>query len=51
MGKEGFLRDETVISAAKYQLIVAAEAAQAICDHIAARVAERAPDGYRVEIT
>jgi uncharacterized protein YutE (UPF0331/DUF86 family) len=38
--------DETVTSAAKYQLIVAAEAAQAICNHIAARVAERAPASY-----
>lgn len=46
MGKEGFLRDETVVSSAKYQLIVAAEAAQAICNHVAARVAERAPAGY-----
>lgn len=46
MTKEGFLSDDTVISSAKYQLIVAAEAAQAICNHIAARVAERTPDSY-----
>ncbi len=46
MTKEEFLSDDTVISSAKYQLIVAAEAAQAICNHIAARVAERTPDSY-----
>lgn len=46
MPKEDYLGDETVVSSAKYQLIVAAEAAQAICNHIVARVAERAPAGY-----
>lgn len=41
-----FLKDETIISAAKYQLIVATEAAQSICNHLAARVAKRAPASY-----
>ncbi|MTI80442.1 MAG: DUF86 domain-containing protein [Firmicutes bacterium] len=41
-----FLADETVISAANYQLIVAIEAAQNICNHLAARVAKKAPTSY-----
>ncbi|WP_031518056.1 type VII toxin-antitoxin system HepT family RNase toxin [Desulfofalx alkaliphila] len=41
-----FLADETVVSAAKYQLIVAIEAAQNICNHLVARLARRAPVSY-----
>ncbi|MGQ9531359.1 MAG: type VII toxin-antitoxin system HepT family RNase toxin [Desulfotomaculales bacterium] len=44
--RQAFLADQTVLSAAKYQLIVAIEAAQAICNHLAARVARRAPSSY-----
>jgi uncharacterized protein YutE (UPF0331/DUF86 family) len=46
LDKDGFLADDTVVSSAKYQLIVLAEAAQAICNHVVARVAERTPIGY-----
>lgn len=44
--QEKFLQDPTLISAAKYQLVVAIEAAQGICNHLAARVARRAPTSY-----
>lgn len=44
--RQAFLADQTVLAAAKYQLIVAIEAAQAICNHLAARVARRAPSSY-----
>jgi uncharacterized protein YutE (UPF0331/DUF86 family) len=44
--RDKFLQDETLLSAAKYQLIVAIEAAQNICNHIAARVAKKAPVSY-----
>ncbi|MCG0278586.1 MAG: DUF86 domain-containing protein [Thermanaeromonas sp.] len=43
---EEFLSDEVLISGAKYQLIVAIEAAQGICNHLAARVAKEAPVSY-----
>ncbi|SMB98241.1 Uncharacterized conserved protein YutE, UPF0331/DUF86 family [Thermanaeromonas toyohensis ToBE] len=43
---EEFLSDEMLISGAKYQLIVAIEAAQSICNHLAARVAKEAPASY-----
>lgn len=41
-----FLKDEIIISGAKYQLILAIEAAQSICNHLAARVAKEAPSSY-----
>ncbi|MEW6697222.1 MAG: type VII toxin-antitoxin system HepT family RNase toxin [Bacillota bacterium] len=44
--KESFLKDEIMMSAAKYQLILAIEAAQNICNHLAARVARTAPTSY-----
>lgn len=44
--KESFLKDEIMMSAAKYQLILAIEAAQNICNHLAARVARTAPASY-----
>ncbi|MCF8009873.1 MAG: DUF86 domain-containing protein [Clostridiales bacterium] len=44
--KSEFLQDETIISAAKYQLIVAIEASQNICNHLAARLANRVPSSY-----
>lgn len=45
-GKENFLNDAIVISAAKYQLILAIEAALNICNHLAARVAREVPASY-----
>jgi len=44
--KHDFLANETILSAAKYQLLVAIEAAQTICSHLAARVAKKAPASY-----
>ena len=44
--KKGFLTDQIIISGAKYQLILAIEAAQNICNHLAARVAKEAPESY-----
>lgn len=44
--EQDFLEDETTLSATKYQLVVAIEAAQAICNHLAARVAKKAPISY-----
>jgi len=41
-----FYRDEILVSGAKYQLILAIEAAQSICNHLAARVAKEAPRSY-----
>ncbi|WP_066637307.1 type VII toxin-antitoxin system HepT family RNase toxin [Desulfolucanica intricata] len=46
MPRDKFLADETVVSAAKYQLLIGIEAAQNICNHLAARVAKRAPVSY-----
>lgn len=44
--KEDFLNDQVVISGAKYQLILAIEAAQSICNHLVARMAKEAPKSY-----
>lgn len=44
--EEDFLKDQIVASGAKYQLILAIEAAQNICNHLAARVAREAPESY-----
>ncbi|MHB8986821.1 MAG: type VII toxin-antitoxin system HepT family RNase toxin [Eubacteriales bacterium] len=43
---EKFLNDKKGNAAAKYYLIVATEAAIDICNHLAARVASRAPGSY-----
>lgn len=44
--KAQFLADETVVDAAKYRLVVAAEAAISICTHLAARLARTSPSSY-----
>lgn len=46
IGIENFLNDEITMSGAKYQLILAIEAAQSICNHLAARVAKVPPASY-----
>lgn len=46
MEKEVFLNDQIVVSGAKYQIILAIEAAQNICNHLAARVAKEPPRSY-----
>lgn len=43
---EDFLADRKGIAAAKYYLIMATEAAIDLCNHMAARVANRAPASY-----
>lgn len=43
---EKFLDDQKGNAAAKYYLIVATEAAIDICNHLAARIASRAPGSY-----
>ena len=44
--KEEFLADQTVVDAAKYRLVVAAEAAISICTHLAARLAQTSANSY-----
>ena len=44
--REQFLADQTVVDAAKYRLVVAAEAAISICTHLAARLARTSPNSY-----
>lgn len=41
-----FLEDQILVSGAKYQMILAIEAAQSICNHLVARVAKEAPCSY-----
>ncbi len=41
-----FYKDEILVSGAKYQLILGIEAAQNICNHMAARVAKEVPRSY-----
>lgn len=41
-----FYKDEILISGVKYQLILSIEAAQSICNHLAARIAKEAPRSY-----
>jgi uncharacterized protein YutE (UPF0331/DUF86 family) len=41
-----FLSDRRAVDSAKYQLIVAAEAALDICNHLAARKGARSPHDY-----
>ncbi|MBC7104999.1 MAG: DUF86 domain-containing protein [Firmicutes bacterium] len=43
---EEFLADARGVAASKYHLIVAAEAAIDVCNHLAARLARRAPNSY-----
>ncbi|AGL01676.1 HepT-like ribonuclease domain-containing protein [Desulfoscipio gibsoniae] len=38
---DDFLSDEILMSGSKYQLILSIEAAQTICNHLAARVAKQ----------
>lgn len=44
--REMFVADPRTINSAKYLLIVAAEAALDICNHLAARKAARSPEDY-----
>lgn len=44
--REAFLADRRVTNSAKYLLIVAAEAALDICNHLAARRGARSPEDY-----
>lgn len=44
--KKDFLDDQIIVSGAKYQIVLAIEAAQNICNHLAARVAKEAPESY-----
>ena len=44
--REIFLADSRAINSAKYLLIVAAEAALDICNHLAARRGARSPEDY-----
>lgn len=46
LGQESFLRDSRLVNSAKYLLIVAAEAALDICNHLAARKGGRSPQDY-----
>jgi len=41
-----YMNDSKGIAASKYYLIVAAEAAIDVCNHLAARLAKQAPDNY-----
>lgn len=44
--REAFLADSRAVNGAKYLLIVAAEAALDICNHLAARRGARSPEDY-----
>ena len=46
LGREPFLARMETADAAKYRLLVAIEAAIAICNHLAARLADRTPESY-----
>jgi uncharacterized protein YutE (UPF0331/DUF86 family) len=46
MPRESFLADPRAVNSAKYLLIVAAEAALDICNHVAARRGGRSPEDY-----
>jgi uncharacterized protein YutE (UPF0331/DUF86 family) len=46
MEREAFLADRRALNSAKYLLIVAAEAALDICNHVAARRGGRSPEDY-----
>lgn len=46
LGNESFLQDRRLVNSAKYLLIVAAEAALDICNHLAARKGGRSPRDY-----
>lgn len=44
--QEEFLARAESVDAAKYRLVVAIEAAISICNHLAARLAQRTPESY-----
>jgi uncharacterized protein YutE (UPF0331/DUF86 family) len=46
LSREAFVADSRATNSAKYLLIVAAEAALDICNHLAARRGGRSPDDY-----
>jgi len=46
LSRESFLADHRAVNSAKYLLIVAAEAALDICNHLAARLGARSPEDY-----
>lgn len=46
MTVDEYLKDRDRVAASKYYLLVAIEAAIDICNHLAARLARRAPDSY-----
>jgi uncharacterized protein YutE (UPF0331/DUF86 family) len=46
MPRDAFLADSRTVNSAKYLLIVAAEAALDICNHLAARRGARSPQDY-----
>ena len=46
VAREAFLGDSRSVNSAKYLLIVAAEAALDICNHLAARKGGRSPEDY-----
>lgn len=45
-GREEFLRNRQISDAAKYRLLLAIEACIAICNHLAARIAHKAPTTF-----
>lgn len=51
MPREAFLADKHTLNSAKYLLIVSAEAALDICNHLAARRGGRSPEDYADCIT
>lgn len=46
LAREDFLSNREAVDAAKYRLVVAVEAAVAICMHLASRLAHRSPESY-----
>jgi uncharacterized protein YutE (UPF0331/DUF86 family) len=44
--RDAFVRDARTVNSSKYLLIVAAEAALDICNHLVARTGGRSPDDY-----
>ncbi len=44
--EQAFVSDDLVVSAAKYKLIVATEAALDLCNHLCAKQLRQSPDSY-----
>lgn len=44
--EQDFVTDDLIVSAAKYKLIVATEAALDLCNHLCAKRLKQAPDSY-----